>query len=244
MSRRGAIVTAVAGMFVAAALLIASLGAPLVIVSRPVNTDAASPGPAPALPTLPTPTSTTTSSTGPPPGSSALSMIFGVLLAMLAVAVAAIIIGLVVAAIRSAFRRPVLTEHREATFAAPPVPEELLDGAKKRLELLEAGEPRNAIVAAWLDLEGAAGETGLPRERAETSTEYTARVIGTWKVDSARLGDLAALYREARFSVHPLDESHRRRAIDDLAVLHADLEHVARAQQELAVPDDAAGAPS
>ena len=244
MSRRGVIVTAVLGVLVAAALLVASLGAPLVIVSRPVDTDAASRAPAPIFPTLPLPITTTTSSTGPAQGSSALSTIFGVLLAMLAVAVAALIIGLVVAAIRSAFRRPVLTEHREATFPAPPVPDELLGGAKKRLELLEAGEPRNAIVAAWLDLEGAAGETGLPRERAETSTEYTARVIGTWEVDAARLADLAALYREARFSVHPLDESHRRRAIDDLAVLHADLAQVARAQQQAALPDGSAGEPS
>ncbi len=243
MSRRGVIVTTVLGVLVAAALLIASLGAPLVIVSRPVNTDAASQAPALTLPPLPTPSTTTTSSTGPAQGTSSLSAIFGVLLAVLGVAVAVLIISLIVAAIRSAFRRPSLTSHTEATFAAPPVPDELLGGAWKRLELLETGEPRNAIVAAWLDLERAAGETGLPRDRAETSTEYTARVIGVWEVDPARLGDLAALYREARFSVHPLDEGHRRRAIDDLAVLHADLERVARAQREAAVPDGS-GAPS
>jgi len=51
-----------------------------------------------------------------------------------------------------------------------------------------------------------------------------------YSVDSARLGDLAALYREARFSVHDLGESHRDRAITDLRVLIADLEHVARRQ--------------
>ncbi|MEO6996506.1 MAG: DUF4129 domain-containing protein [Terracoccus sp.] len=244
MSRRGVIVTAVVGVLVAAALLVASLGAPLVIVSRPVNTDAAAQAPVLTLPTLPTPTTTTTSTTGPAEGTSSLSAVFGVLLAVLGVAVAVLIISLIVAAIRSAFRRPSLTRHTEATFAAPPVPDELLGGAQKRLELLETGEPRNAIVAAWLDLEQAAGETGLPRERAETSTEYTARVIGAWEVDPARLGDLAGLYREARFSVHPLDEGHRRRAIDDLAVLHADLERVARAQQEAALPDGSAGAPT
>ena len=55
--------------------------------------------------------------------------------------------------------------------------------------------------------------TGLPRDPAETSTEFTERVIGTWDVDRLRLGDLAALYREARFSVHELDEAHRDRAI-------------------------------
>ncbi|MDN5767689.1 MAG: DUF4129 domain-containing protein [Humibacillus sp.] len=243
MSRRGVIATAVAGVFVAAALLVASLAAPLVIVSRPVDTDAATRAPAPVLPTLPSTTTTTPTSTGPPVGTSGLSAVFGVLLAALGVAVAVLIISLIVAAIRSAFRRPSLTRHAEATFAAPPVPDDLLSGSRKRLELLEAGEPRNAIVAAWLDLEQAAGETGLPRRPAETSTEYTARVIGTWEVDQSRLGDLGGLYREARFSVHPLDEGHRRRAIDDLSVLQADLERVARTQQEAALQGGSAGEP-
>ena len=82
------------------------------------------------------------------------------------------------------------------------MPSELLEAARERLQDLESGEPRNAIVAAWLGLETSAAATGLPRLAAETSTDYTERVIGVWPVDSERLGDLAALYREARFSVH------------------------------------------
>ena len=65
MSRRGVIVTAVVGMLVAAALLVASLGAPLVIVNRPVDTDSATPAPGPVFPTLPPTTTTTSSSTAP-----------------------------------------------------------------------------------------------------------------------------------------------------------------------------------
>ena len=87
------------------------------------------------------------------------------------------------------------------------MPSELLEAARERLQDLESGEPRNAIVAAWLGLETSAAATGLPRLPAETSTDYTERVIGVWPVDSERLGDLAALYREARFSVHELGES-------------------------------------
>jgi hypothetical protein len=110
------------------------------------------------------------------------------------------------------------------------VPSELLDAARDRLRDLETGEPRNAIVAAWLGLETSAAATGLPRLPAETSTEYTERVIGVWPVDAHRLGDLAALYREARFSVHELGEDHRQRAIADLRVLVADLDRVAAEQ--------------
>ena len=90
------------------------------------------------------------------------------------------------------------------------MPVELLRSADQRIALLRTGAPRNAIVAAWLDLETSVAATGLPRDPAETSTEFTERVIGTWDVDRLRLGDLAALYREARFSVHELGEAHRR----------------------------------
>jgi hypothetical protein len=94
-------------------------------------------------------------------------------------------------------------------------------------------------VAAWLNLETSAAATGLPRDLAETSTEYTERVLATWDVHRTRIDDLAALYREARFSRHPLGEDHRRRAIADLHVLHADLDRVAAGQAGDHSPDDA-----
>ena len=104
---------------------------------------------------------------------------------------------------------------------------ELLRSADQRIALLRTGAPRNAIVAAWLDLETSVAATGLPRDPAETSTEFTERVIGAWDVDRLRLGDFAALYREARFSVHELGEAHRERALLDLETLHTDLARVA-----------------
>ena len=41
--------------------------------------------------------------------------------------------------------------------------------------------------------------------------------------DSAAVTRLAALYREARFSDHPLDESHRAAALAALDAIHARL---------------------
>ena len=130
--------------------------------------------------------------------------------------------------------------HEDPSFEIPDVPVELLRSADQRVALLHTGSPRNAIVAAWLDLESSVAATGLPRDPAETSTEFTERIIGTWEVNRLRLGDLAALYREARFSVHELEESHRERAVLDLETLHTDLARVARVAREERLARDGA----
>lgn len=93
---------------------------------------------------------------------------------------------------------------------------------------LDNGTPRNAIVACWMQLERDATDAGLPRIASETPTEYTERVIGASSVDPRPIGELAELFREARFSRHELHDSHRRRAVAALervaAALHQDAE--------------------
>jgi hypothetical protein len=229
MSRRGVIATVVGALVVMAALLVAASGEPVPMMTRPATTESRVPVES-ILPstfeTVPPQTLTTTAAEqGWDP-----SPFIGLVLALLGTLCVLGALLLLVAALRSLYRRPTITAHHEPTFEIPAVPQELLRSARSRMALLEAGEPRNAIVAAWLDLETSAAATGLARLPAETSSEYTARVIGHWEVDRVRLGDLAALYREARFSTHPLTETHRRRAIDDLEALHDDLERVAEAQ--------------
>ncbi|KRC85319.1 hypothetical protein ASE25_20005 [Terrabacter sp. Root85] len=229
MSRRGAQVTIVGGAVVMAALVVAALGQPVPLLSRPLDAQTFTPLPTltslPPSATPPRPTSTSTSTPFDP--SPVLVTLVQIVLVLAALVVLVVLAQLVRSLLR---RRPHLELHEEPDFAIPLVPTELLEEARDRLRDLESGEPRNAIVAAWLGLETSAAATGLPRLTAETSTEYTERVIGVWPVDSARLGDLAALYREARFSVHDLGESHRDRAIADLRVLIADLEQVASRQ--------------
>ena len=105
------------------------------------------------------------------------------------------------------------------------VPRELADASADSDMLLAGGTPRNAIVACWVRLERAAGEAGLTRRAAETSAEFTERVLARYVVDAAALTELADLYREARFSTHPLNESHRQRARAALDELHRQLRH-------------------
>lgn len=232
MTRRGAYATIGAAVLCMAALLVAALSDPVTVFSRPRSDETEPFNPSlPPSPSRTTPTATATETSdvsGWDP-----SAVLGVLLQFLAaLVILAVIFGVALLVQAILRRRPHLVEPEGHAFAVPPVPEELLRSAQARLALLQEGEPRNAIVAAWLDLETAAAASGLARHASETSTEYTTRVVGTWRVDRERLVDLAQLYREARFSLHPLGEVERRRAIDDLTVLHADLEQAAVDQPE------------
>ncbi|MEQ1873813.1 MAG: DUF4129 domain-containing protein [Ilumatobacteraceae bacterium] len=81
---------------------------------------------------------------------------------------------------------------------------------------LSSGNPRNAIVACWIQLESDATDVGLPRMNAETPAEYVERVVVASSIDAAPIRELAALYREARFSVHELSDDDRAQALDAL----------------------------
>lgn len=126
--------------------------------------------------------------------------------------------------------------------ALPALPDDLVESADARLALLQEGTPRNAIVACWVDLEDGAASAGLPRHAAETAAEYTVRVLHTWDVAPDAMGGLAELYREARYSRHPLTEDHRAEAIRRLTVIHDDLRRVVAEAAVQAEADEAARA--
>lgn len=129
------------------------------------------------------------------------------------------------------FVRSVLLRRRTAIGEVLPEFDEgnvVVDVASARAALAE-GTPRNAIVACWMQLERDAAAAGLPRAPSETPTEYAERVIGRSSVDPAPIGELAALYREARFSRHELGDDHRSRALESLERVAAALHHDARA---------------
>lgn len=89
--------------------------------------------------------------------------------------------------------------------------------AEEQLSLLLEGQPRNAIVACWHRFEMQAVESGLARHPWETPSEFALRLLERAEVDPAATSRLLALYREARFSEHDLDEDDRAMAV---AALH------------------------
>jgi hypothetical protein len=113
------------------------------------------------------------------------------------------------------------------------LPEELLEQARESEQLLSRGTPANAVVAAWVRLEDAVRGAGLRDDDSRTSTELVTSVIRGLGVRQAPLDQLAALYREARFSRHAVSEEARARAGEVLREIQVDLRHVTRSTTDV-----------
>ncbi len=90
------------------------------------------------------------------------------------------------------------------------------------------GDPRNAVVACWVALEDGVFRAGLQPSPAETSLDLATRVLARWRVDPAAVAALAVLYREARFSRHPVTAQQRDQAVAILDRINGDLRAAAR----------------
>ena len=100
---------------------------------------------------------------------------------------------------------------------------EILHDAEAQRRVLLAGAPGNAIIECWERFETQAAAAGVSRQVWETSSEFTLRLLDLVAADDRAVSRLAGLYREARFSEHPMTEAHRTAALEALAVIHAGL---------------------
>ena len=98
-----------------------------------------------------------------------------------------------------------------------------------RLAALSAGTPAEGIIAAWSHLEATLHGAGVPLPASRTSTEVSVDVLRRFSVDPDTLATLAGLYREARYSRHPLTEDDRARAATAYRALDADVRSAAPA---------------
>jgi hypothetical protein len=177
------------------------------------------------------PTTVPTESLQPEPRDSEPSETWDLFTNVLQVAGFAIVVLIAVHLLRRAWRgRPHLRWNRRAAppeFVTlddvPDVADAVVADAEGQHAALRAGAPRNAIVTCWLRLEAIIEDAGVDHDPALTSAEFTAAVIARFDVDRTAAARLAALYREARFSAHPMDESHRQAAIASLDAIHAGL---------------------
>lgn len=213
-----------AALLLALLAMVASSG-PVSLLTAPRDTAGST---APASVSAGSAPSASAGPTTPPPDSSAGS-VEGILLTIIKTML--LILAFVVLFVLSR----VFTRHRSRPKVEPPVapivplpdlPDAVRRDAEDQFAALLRGRPRNAIVACWLRLEGSVAEVGLPRTRSETSVEYTERILARFAVDRPAIAELAALYREARFSTHDLDEGARQRAVDALRAVHDSLGRV------------------
>lgn len=139
----------------------------------------------------------------------------------------------IIAAVVFLVARELWSRRREADVEPPvatgidTLPEVLLEGAGARMAELRSGTPTNAIVACWMRLEEEVAAAGVRLSDSQTSTEVAATVLRDYTVDPSALNELAALFREARFSAHELTEAHRAQAADALTAVHVDLRRAA-----------------
>lgn len=150
----------------------------------------------------------------------------------LMVAGALFVLALLYRAARSAWdehvarrRPPAPVDERDFDVLPEPtrVAREIGRDAAEQRTLLLGGSPRNGIVECWHRFELQAEAAGLARRPSETSSEFTLRMLDLVDADTDAVGSLAALYREARFSGHRLDEEARARAVTALDAVHAGL---------------------
>jgi len=97
------------------------------------------------------------------------------------------------------------------------------DAAEQRTGLAFEGDPRNAIVASWHRFEQQAVRAGVERRSWQTTAEFVLDVLDRVGADRGAVSRLADLYREARFSDHPMTEEHRRAALAALDEIHGGL---------------------
>lgn len=88
---------------------------------------------------------------------------------------------------------------------------------------IRRGEAAEAIIACWAQLEQVAHQTGLIHRPSDTAGELADRLLTSLRLNRADLAELAALYREARFSSHPITAAASERAVQSLQRLRSEL---------------------
>ena len=215
-------------------------GAAIVVLStaaggRPTVTSpfggGAAEGPPQSAP--PAPTAFATPPAGDPPVpsvSGVVQTVLIVLVSVVALVVAALLIRLLVSAIRDRRRRVRLRGASVLDAAAEPASADaptVLRGIAAALGALDDDrEPGDAVVRAWLGLQQAAEDAGLARSPAETPTEFTGRVLSRTGADRAALGTLLGLYLRARFGDDPISAEDAAAARQALQALAASWEQV------------------
>lgn len=144
---------------------------------------------------------------------------------VLALVVLLVVAGVVLLVFRELRRRPRPPRAEPVTGEEAPADlhqrfREAAELAHHELTARAGGPPGDAVVAAWLVLEEAAAREGTARAPSQTSTEFTASLLGTLTTDERALNQLRALYQRARFAPTPTLTT------DDVTAARTALEHV------------------
>ncbi len=101
---------------------------------------------------------------------------------------------------------------------------------RSTMSQLANGQIRDGVILCWHRLEQTAEAAGLRRRPSDTSSDLAERLLSSLPLSEAPLNRLAALYREARFSSHPIPAEAVAQARADLAQLRSELEAAGSAE--------------
>jgi hypothetical protein len=85
-------------------------------------------------------------------------------------------------------------------------------------------DPRSVVISCWVRLEDAAASAGTPRRPSDAPSDLVLRLLEGHRISRPVLDRLAAVYRTARYSSGPVDDSMRADAVSALQHLRAELE--------------------
>ncbi|MFI6950921.1 DUF4129 domain-containing protein [Streptomyces sp. NPDC050422] len=86
-----------------------------------------------------------------------------------------------------------------------------------RRALLDGTDTRAAVIACYVAMEESLADSGVARRASDSPQDLLERAAASGLPVGAAAADLTALFREARYSTHPMDGSHRDRAAAALA---------------------------
>ncbi|MEU3829094.1 DUF4129 domain-containing protein [Streptomyces sp. NPDC029080] len=86
-----------------------------------------------------------------------------------------------------------------------------------RRALLDGTDARTAVIACYAAMEESLAHSGVSRRASDTPQDLLERAVAGGLPAGAAAAALTALFREARYSRHPMDDSHRDRAAAALA---------------------------
>ncbi|WP_445528102.1 DUF4129 domain-containing protein [Streptomyces cyslabdanicus] len=165
------------------------------------------------------------------------SMHFGLTRILLGLGIALLAVVVVLAAL-----------HLWRYLTRPPEPETpatyaTLDDERERLAqavdsgrraLQDGTDARAAVIACYVAMEESLADSGMTRRASDSPQDLLERAVAGGLPATAAAAELTALFREARYSTHPMDGGHRDRAAAALAEIAHGLRSRARATEAVA----------